>query len=181
VLDVGAGDGKMAFAIKERRPDLEMRGLDVHVRKDTHVPVSYFDGRKLPERDSSYDVVMFVDVLHHTEDPFVLLREAVRVARRAIVIKDHIASGPISHKTLKFMDRIGNERYGVALPYNYWCERQWLTAFSDLGLVASCWLPWLGLYPWPASLVFDRNLHFVAMLEKSIPFGSGLNGGKAIS
>jgi len=28
---------------------------------------------------------MFVDVLHHTHDPMILLREAVRVARKAIV------------------------------------------------------------------------------------------------
>jgi len=176
VLDVGAGDGQMALAIKKVRPDLEIRGLDVHVRSGMPVPIAHFNGKTLPNDESSYDVVMFVDVLHHADAPFVLLKEAMRVTRRSILIKDHIASGRISFQTLKFMDRIGNERYGVALPYNYWWEKQWWQAFAALGLVVSFWSPWLGLYPWPASLLFDRRLHFVAVLEKVDPAGVRLNG-----
>jgi len=166
VLDVGAGDGWMARAIKQKRPDLELRGLDVLVREKTHVPVAQFDGKHLPEADHSYDVVMFVDVLHHTQDPMVLLKEAVRIARQGILIKDHVADGLFARRTLKFMDRIGNQRFGVALPHNYWGESQWRNSFSSLGLSAKSWLPRLGLYPWPASWLFDRNLHFIAYLEK---------------
>lgn len=181
VLDVGAGDGQMALAIKKKRPDLEIRGLDVHERSCAHVPIEHFDGKSLPDTNSSYDVVMFVDVLHHTETPFALLKEAMRVTRRSILIKDHIASGRISYKTLRFMDRVGNERYGVALPYNYWWEQQWWQAFAALGLVVSSWSPWLGLYPWPASLIFDRGLHFVAVLEKLGPAETRLNGSSPAS
>ena len=32
-----------------------------------------------------FDVVMFVDVLHHTDDPMILLRQAYPLARKAIV------------------------------------------------------------------------------------------------
>lgn len=167
VLDVGAGDGRMALAIQQKRRDLDLRGVDVHVRANTHVPVTKFDGKNLPDTGPGYDVVMFVDVLHHAEDPFSLIKEAARVARRAILIKDHIANGPIAYQTLKFMDKIGNQRYGVALPYNYWREEQWRHAFSALGLTTSLWVSRLGIYPWPASLLFDRKLHFVAVLENS--------------
>jgi 2-polyprenyl-3-methyl-5-hydroxy-6-metoxy-1,4-benzoquinol methylase len=76
VLDVGAGDGQMAFAIQKKRPDLELHGLDVHMRERSQVPIRHFDGKHLPDIGGSYDVLMFVDVLHHTENPFVLLREA---------------------------------------------------------------------------------------------------------
>jgi hypothetical protein len=38
-------------------------------------------------------VVLFVDVLHHSKDPMILLREAVRMVRKAIVIKDHTLAG----------------------------------------------------------------------------------------
>jgi 2-polyprenyl-3-methyl-5-hydroxy-6-metoxy-1,4-benzoquinol methylase len=48
--------------------------------------------RVLSYTKASFDVVMFVDVLHHTKDPMVLLREARRVARRAIVVKRGLQS-----------------------------------------------------------------------------------------
>ena len=62
---------------------------------------------------------MFVDVLHHTEDPMALLGEAVRVARKTIVVKDHTLNGFLAGPTLHFLDRVGNARHDVALPYNY--------------------------------------------------------------
>ncbi len=47
-------------------------------------PAVEFDGLTLPLADHSVDVVLFVDVLHHTADPLILLREAARVARRHV-------------------------------------------------------------------------------------------------
>ena len=77
---------------------------------------------------------MFIDVLHHTSDPRVLQREAARVSRRWIIIKDHARTGLGAGPTLRFMDWVGNARYGVALPYNYWRESQWNQAFAGLNL-----------------------------------------------
>jgi hypothetical protein len=36
------------------------------------------------------DLIANVDVLHHTTEPMILLREASRVARQVILIKDHL-------------------------------------------------------------------------------------------
>src|SRR4051812_45605925 len=66
VLDVGCGDGTIDALIQRARPDLSIRGLDVLIRPETRIPVDRFDGRTLPLHDGSADVVMFVDVLHHT-------------------------------------------------------------------------------------------------------------------
>jgi hypothetical protein len=63
------------------------------------------------------------------------------------------------------MDWVGNARHGVALPYNYWPRSKWLDAFNDLDLRLNVWKEDLGLYPWPANLVFERSLHFVARLD----------------
>jgi hypothetical protein len=111
--------------------------------------------------------VTFVDVLHHTDDPMVLLREAVRVTRRTVVIKDHDRSGLLAAPTLRLMDRVGNARFGVHLPYTYWPRRRWLEAFDVLDLRVTVWETRLGLYPWPAVLVFGRSLHFLARLARS--------------
>src|SRR5438067_8270907 len=72
VLDVGCGDGSLAAMLLESRPDLSITGLEVLARPATHIPVQIFDGTHIPFEDRSYDIVMFVDVLHHTVDPMVL-------------------------------------------------------------------------------------------------------------
>jgi len=165
VLDVGCGDGLLAHLLMEKRPDIKVKGIDVLVRCHTHIPVDSFDGKVIPFGDASFDVAMFVDVLHHMEDPIVLLREAIRVARAAIVIKDHTRNGLFAGPTLRFMDLVGNARHGVAIPYNYWARQQWFEAFNMLNLTIGIWKDNLGLYPPPASWIFERSLHFVARLD----------------
>src|SRR5262245_5718472 len=90
VADVGCGDGRLAAMLQERRPDLKIEGIDVLKRPRTWIPVRQFDGRALPYEAGEVDVVMLVDVVHHVEQPEQLLREAVRIAKACIVIKDHL-------------------------------------------------------------------------------------------
>lgn len=169
VLDVGCGDGLLATRIMEIRPDVEISGIDVLVREKTHIPVKQFDGVTIPEADKSVDVVMFVDVLHHTVDPIILLREASRVARQAVVIKDHTQNGLLAGPTLRFMDFVGNAHHGVALPYNYWPRKRWTEAFEQLGWSVADYQDNLQIYPWFADLVFGRSLHFAARLDVNGP------------
>jgi SAM-dependent methyltransferase len=165
VVDVGSGDGRLARLIADKRPDISIRGIDVRLRRDTAIPVEKFDGASIPYGDGSFDVVMFFDVLHHTDDPMVLLREAVRVARQVVLIKDHTLQGALAYSTLRLMDWVGNARHNVALPYNYWRPAQWHGAFDELGLVVKSWESNLKLYPFPADLIFGRSLHFIAALR----------------
>ena len=165
VLDVGCGDGLLAHLITQKRPDIKLMGIDVLARRETHIFVQKFDGQVIPHEDSSFDGVMFVDVLHHTEDPMILLREAVRVARKFVLIKDHTLNGFCAGPTLRLMDWVGNAHHGVSLPYNYWPQRRWLETFEALELKVGVWVPKLELYPWPARLVFDQSLHFVCRLD----------------
>jgi SAM-dependent methyltransferase len=165
VLDIGCGDGAIDYLIKQHRPDVSIEGIDVLVRPSTRIPVKPFDGTHIPFPNDSFDAVMMVDVLHHTNDPAVLIREASRVAK-TIVIKDHLCEGLLARPTLRFMDWVGNAHHGVALPFNYWSHAQWNTAFKSIGLRPARVSVSLGLYPPPASWVFERGLHFIAQLER---------------
>lgn len=165
VLDVGCGDGTIAALVMQLRPELSVVGVDILIRPDTKIPVQPFDGIALPFDRDSIDVVMFVDVLHHTDDPGVLLKEAHRVARGSVVLKDHTSDSLLSGPILRFMDWVGNAHHGVILPYNYWPTTKWDTTFRQIGLNKEEWTRDLGLYPFPASLVFERGLHFVARLN----------------
>lgn len=165
VLDVGSGDGLLSYLIMQRRPDLKIKGVDILGRSQTHIPVERFDGSVIPYGTGTFEVIMLVDVLHHTTDPMILLREAVRVARKAVVIKDHRCDGLFDKVTLRLMDQVGNARHGVALPYNYWSQPRWFEAVDAIGLKILTWKTNLGLYPRPARWLFDRSLHFIARLD----------------
>ncbi len=164
VLDVGCGDGTIDRLILTLRPDISIEGIDPLVRPDVCIPVRSFDGSKIPYPDRSFDVVMYVDVLHHTTDPRILLKEAARVGK-AVLIKDHCRDGLLADATLRLMDWVGNAHHGVALPYNYWPEAKWVAAFNELGLRVCERKVRLKLYPPPLSWFFDRRLHFVARCE----------------
>jgi 2-polyprenyl-3-methyl-5-hydroxy-6-metoxy-1,4-benzoquinol methylase len=168
VLDVGCGNGLIAKLVMQQRPDIKIQGIDVLVRGETYIPVTSFDGKSIPYDNGSFDVVMFVDVLHHTEDPTVLLSEALRTAKKSVILKDHTCNGFLAHQTLSFMDNIGNQRHGVALPYNYWPKQKWLAYFQAYNIKVAFWNKHLNLYPFPVNLFFERSLHFMACLESKV-------------
>jgi SAM-dependent methyltransferase len=162
VLDLGAGDGSIAKAIMALRPDLVFEGVDVMLRPVTQIPVTVYDGVTLPFSAGAFDYVTIVDVLHHTDDPAAVLREARRVAKKGVIVKDHRLEGLLAGPTLRFMDWVGNRGHDVVLPYNYLSDRQWDVALAAAGLKRATGTERLGIYPFPFTLLFDRGLHFVA-------------------
>jgi len=164
MVDVGTGDGQIALQIAQNAGDVNVEGIDIMLRPKTHIPVTEFNGSTIPFDDKSADVVSFVDVLHHTTDPEALIREASRVARKAVIIKDHLSENRFDHMTLRFMDWVGNAPHGVVLPYNYASRTAWMSWFEGANLSIDTFETSIPLYPAPFHLVFGRKLHFVARL-----------------
>ncbi|SMQ72126.1 Methyltransferase domain-containing protein [Devosia lucknowensis] len=164
VLDLGCGDGQVAVALMQRRPELSIEGIDVLVRPVTHIPVTAYDGATLPFVDGAFDYVTIVDVLHHTDDPARVLAEAARVAERGVIVKDHLREGWLAGPVLRLMDWVGNRGHDVRLPYNYLDEPQWRHAFAEASVSEADRQEQIGLYPAPLSWVFERRLHFVSRL-----------------
>jgi SAM-dependent methyltransferase len=167
ILDIGCGDGSLAALVAEECPGASLEGLELVPRPRARIRVNAFDGRTVPLPDGSVDIVLLVDVLHHTEDPLVLLREAARVTRRALIIKDHRMGRMGATGTLRFMDWVGNRPHDVVLPYQYWAEDRWRAAWDELGLTVEHYQTELGLYPWPARWLFETGLHFLAKLSRT--------------
>ncbi len=167
VLDIGCGDGTIASLIAQLRPDISIQGVEVMPRPDCRIACSAFDGYTLPLADDSVDVAMLVDVLHHTTDVSILLREAARVSRVAVLLKDHLSENALDHATLRFMDWVGNRPHGVTLTYNYQSRAQWHAQFAAAGLQPATFYTNIPLYPGPFNLIVGRGLHFVAALRKA--------------
>lgn len=169
VLDVGCGDGSVSSLIQSKRPDVDIRGVEVLPREQAHIPVEIFDGTHIPYGNSSFDLVLFSDVLHHTIDPDMVLREAHRVSAKYVLIKDHYRNGIGAGPRLRLMDWVGNARFGVALPYNYWSRSQWAESWKRIGLCPEKVVTKLSLYPGLANWIFGAQLHFIALLKKCNP------------
>lgn len=167
LLDVGCGDGQLDVLLKTRVANLEIEGVETHARPACAVPYRIFDGVQLPFADNSFDGCLFVDVLHHTTEPEKILRDACRVSRDFILIKDHLSANKFDHATLRFMDWVGNRSHGVFLPYNYLAQANWDRLFQSAGLEPVRTTHRIPLYPFPFSLLFGRKLHFVVLLKKT--------------
>src|SRR5260370_2910495 len=167
VLDIGCGDGSIGGLIAERCGGIFIQGGEYLVRPECKIECRAFDGCSLPFPDGSFDVCLFVDVLHHTQDPGILLHEAVRVSRSYVLLKDHLDENILDDVTLRFMDWVVNRPHGVVLTYDYQGRREWKEHFLSCGLAEKSWTTRVPLYPFPVSLLAGRGLHFVSLLKKT--------------
>jgi len=110
VLDVGTGTGRTLRAL-QANPKLEVIGIEpVRALLDKAVDVGapaqalvQGSGFHLPFPDDSFDAVVEVAVLHHVPDPSPIVREMLRVARRAVFVDDdnRFGRGRLSARLMK--------------------------------------------------------------------------------
>ena len=134
-LDVGAGSGEIPLYL-QRKYNLLCRGVDVvkpannrffatvksNGRGREYLPIELFDGRSLPFANASFDMVMFVSVLHHAANSTVdLVREAARVARRYIIVLEdlHLPASHALHHAIEQRNH-DHEPHGIFRTLEEW-------------------------------------------------------------
>jgi len=97
VLDVGTATGRGLRDLKEALPDGFVCGIEpvaalleqaVQRGNTAGGLVVQGTGAALPFADSSFDVVCETAVLHHVANPNVVVKEMLRVAKKAVLISD---------------------------------------------------------------------------------------------
>jgi len=135
VLDLGSSDGRLVAQIQKelatQEKSIQFTGCDIHVQPKTHIPIVQYDGYRLPFADRTFDCVLIVDVLHHTDNPLQVLQEAKRVSSRYILIKDHYWNSSKDFSRLKFADYIGNKPYGIHLSYGFFTQGDWINLVQN--------------------------------------------------
>jgi len=79
VIDIGCGDAVMLWG---GHPPDYVTCVDLDIYPHTHVQAA---AEALPFRDNAFDTALLLDVLEHVDDVEAALKEALRVARRAII------------------------------------------------------------------------------------------------
>jgi len=148
----------------EKNKFVFIKGIDILVRPETCIPVEGYDGKFYPASDNTFDSVIFVDVLHHAPDICHLLKEAKRVSRKYIIIKDHNCNNLFHTKVLSFTDWFGNFLYGVNIELNFLSKNEWMGIFNKLGL-KTIFYKQVKLYPWFTKPIFWRDMDFIIKLE----------------
>lgn len=127
--DIGAGTGWFSYHLLARGH--KIIPLDVVDKAESGISIKLFDGKKIPLLNKSVDTSMFLFVLHHTNNQIQLLREAIRVSKKYIIIGEDIVE-------TKFDAMLAN----IHLNTSPWAkgnnafrsERGWLRLFEKLKL-----------------------------------------------
>lgn len=162
-LDFGAGDGWFASQVSASFPKAHVRAIDVQERRRVHFGVEIVGPNELTNiAEKSVDLVYAVDVLHHCHDPKQALSDMIRVSKRYLLIKDHVAFSSLDYITLGILDELGNRRFGIPSNYKYQRNWEWDLILKNIG-----WTPISKICPAPCHMgvlgALTNRLQYVAI------------------
>ena len=131
VLEIGAGKGHVARALKEAA-QLDIKLVDVVDYNETELKLELYDGVRLPFADQSFDYSLLVFVLHHTPEPLVVLQEALRVSRCGVLVVENHVQGWLRRQVTRAIDSIPHWQYGVPICYHTHSIGEWHDLFEQL-------------------------------------------------
>lgn len=113
VLDVGAGTGRTILWLKNRFPDLIIKGIEpvAALREQGYKKgiscedLLDGDAYQLPFPENSFDIVCEFAVLHHVREPEKMIQEMSRVASKMVGISDcnFMGQGSLPLRLLKYI------------------------------------------------------------------------------
>lgn len=171
ILDIGGGWGFYHKPLRSRGHQHLV--LDVIKPGLQKCPVVIYDGNRIPFPDSSFDVSLFVTVLHHIPDPEAVIREALRVTRKRVIVVEDLYRHRVGRWWTVLRDQIYNMEF-FGHPKNFRTSEAWVKTFEKLGAVKvreeqlHTWLS--GLRILNGVFVFDvpEQLHRPPALEKKM-------------
>lgn len=134
ILDLGCGRGTTA-KVFENYFRTEIMGVDINDQRTVDLPFQIIDGKNLPFSDNSFDVILINYVLHHTESPSELLKEAKRVSKNKIIIHEDLKEKGLA----QFALWLHKTTYKIFAPFqknpiNFHNEEEWAELFNQLKL-----------------------------------------------
>jgi len=133
ILDLGCGTAIVGKTFQDFF-QAELFGVDVQDVRTVKIPFKLTDGKSLSFPENSFDVVLINYVLHHSEDPISVLKEAKRVARDKIVIYEDLPEDILSKLICQLHGISFDNFFGNPTKTSFKSEREWEKIFKGLGL-----------------------------------------------
>lgn len=131
IIDIGAGKGLLAQEMA-RQLSARVTLVDVAQYNHTHLPLTVCDSRALAFADASFDYALLSFVLHHSPNPDAILREALRVARKVVIV-ENIVRGRIRGAVTRLIDSWPAIRYGTPPCHFVKTREEWLDFLDKFG------------------------------------------------
>ena len=128
IIDIGAGKGLLAQEMAQQF-DARVILVDVASYNQTDLPLTVCDSRALAFADDSFDYALLSFVLHHSQNPDAILREALRVAREIIVVENDVR-GKVRGAVTRLIDSWPAVRYGTPPCHLTRTRDEWLKWFA---------------------------------------------------
>jgi len=87
LLDIGVGSGGLFKYLKDK--GYKMKGVDIADKSFfSDVTPLIYDGKSFEFKNNQFDTALIIHVLHHCDDAYKVLSEAMRVSKRVVFIED---------------------------------------------------------------------------------------------
>jgi ubiquinone/menaquinone biosynthesis C-methylase UbiE len=133
ILDVGAGDCRLDVLL-QKKVGCEVVPVDVEDFNETQLPLTIFDGKRLPFPDDSFDAVLLIFVLHHAEDAKAVLEEARRVSRKSVIVFEDVTSNMWDRMVFRGFHHWLAWSEKISYPFREWRPSQWTQLATSLGM-----------------------------------------------
>mgnify|MGYP001582951226 CR=1 FL=1 len=136
LLDIGCGNARLGIYLTEKL-DIKYHGVDIVEQKlaDNHILFTKSD-LPYPFADKSFDVVLLILTLHHFEVPEAGFAEAIRLAKKKILLLEDVPRNQLEMLCMKIVDFTGNRLVSkdIPLPYNFYNDKKWKEIFKNNNL-----------------------------------------------
>ncbi len=130
IIDLGAGHCLYTKLLKDKGYDVQPVDIKNHSYYK-EIEVYVYDGEHLPFKDNEFDVCLLRSVLHHTLDPEIVLKEAVRVSKK-LTIYENVVTNVFQRYCTYFIDCIMNKE--LIEPHTNKTDKEWQHLFKELEL-----------------------------------------------
>lgn len=168
ILDIGAGDARITSLLSTARPDTFVVGLETYIRPSRCRVAGFvkYDGLRIPFADGAFEVALLLNVLHHSQSPRELLREAMRVTRGWIIVKDHVADNWLDRAKLGFLDVAGNLGSGAIVTGRYFSRPEWNDILNSLAGNRVTWHEQLSFRTGTLEALFPNRLEVMFCIDR---------------
>lgn len=136
ILDLGAGEGYVALALRAR-PGGFICSVDVGPFRRAPVPFVAYDGVRLPFANDAFATTLILLTLHHCVRPEAVLDEAIRVTRGRLVVTESVYRSRLDRFWLNLLDGPVNclrHDGGMPVPRGFRTPEAWRRLFEARGL-----------------------------------------------